>query len=194
MRAHELALKWFEDDFDDSDDDGVRIVDSDTDNDNEIKDIKNVTDDLTLSRIDAERIKTNISVNQVIVSETRNMMREIHDMGKEDYDILTAQSAITNKPKDELNKEAMHRKKENKRRDSQKSIKTVDIGVTIKGLENNKQIYSRGKTNETGPPQKQFREENVNSSSTPLSYVPLTYTTPTINSLIKPDFDMSKVL
>jgi len=185
MRAHELALDWFEEDFDDSDDDGQRVVDSDSDSDNEINDTNNL-DDLTRSRIEAQKIKSSIVVDQVLVSESKTRQRENLDMSREDYNTLKLKTLNAKTSHRELNIGNEYESKKNEK-DRLKTVKKVNIGVTIKEGDNKKLYPARKASESIAAPQKNVRDDtNVSSSSVSVAFIPFTYTTPTINNLIKP--------
>lgn len=170
MRAHELALDWFEEDFDDSDDDGVRVVDTDSDNDSE--DTDKVVDDLTRSRMDAEKLKSSIVVDQTIIIESRKVLQENYDMGKEDNNALIIKPAIVIKTVSDLN--------------LKKATKTVQkSGILFK--EESSKNHQHG----IQVQQKKGRPE-ITTLTTSVAYVPLTYITPNINNLIKPETNMNK--
>lgn len=172
MRAHELALDWFEEDFDDSDDDGVRVVDTDSDNDSDT-DTDKVVDDLTRSRMDAEKLKSSIVVDQTIIIESRKVLQENYDMGKEDNNVLIIKPAIVIKTVSDLN--------------LNKATKTVQkSGIFFK--EESSKKHQHGIQVQQ---QKKGRPE-ITASTTSVAYVPLTYITPNINNLIKPETDMNK--
>jgi len=185
IRAHELALDWFEEDFDDSDDDGERIVDSDSDNDNDINDTNKVLDDLTRSRIEAQKIKSSIVVDQGLVSESRTRQRESLAMSREDYNILKLKTLNTKTSHKESNNDS---KKNEKNRLTVKSV-NIGVGATIKEGDNKKLHPARKSSESIAGPQ-----IISSSSSVPVAYIPFTYTAPTINNLIKPETDLKKVL
>ena len=186
-------MDWFEEDFDDSDDDGERIVESDSDSDNEVNETTKVLDDLTRSRIEAQKIKSSIVVDQVLVSESRTRQRENLDMSREDYNILKLKILNAKTSHKELNIANDH---ENKKvdKDQLKIVKKVNIGVTIKEGDNKRQHPARKSSEAIAGPQNKVRDDtNISSSSISVAYIPFTYTTPTINNLIKPETDLKKV-
>ena len=178
-------MDWFEEDLDDSDDDGERIVDSGSDSDNDINETNKVLDDLTRSRIEAQKIKSSIVVDQGLVSESRTRQRESLGMSREDCNILKLKTpnAKTFHKESNISKDNESKKNEKTRL----TVKKVNIGVTIKEGDN-KKLHPARKSSESNGTQ-----IISSSSSVSVAYIPFTYTAPTINNLIKPETDLKKV-
>lgn len=172
-------MDWFEEDFDDSDDDGERIVDSDSDNDNDINETNKVVDDLTRSRIEAQKIKSSIVVDQGLVSESRTRQRESLTMSREDYNILKLKTLNAKTSHEESIIPNDYDSKKNEK--NRLTVKKVSIGVAIKEGDNKKLHPNRQSI------------ESIAGSQIISSSLPFTYTAPTINNLIKPETHLKKV-
>ena len=176
-------MDWFEEDFDDSDDDGERIVDSDSDND--INETNKVLDDLTRSRIEAQKIKSSIVIDQGLVSESRTRQRESLAMSREDYNILNLKMLNAKTSHKESNIAYDYNSKNNEK--NRLTVKKVNIGVTIKEGDKKKLHPARQSIESIAGSQ------IISSPSVSVAYIPFTYTAPTINNLIKPETHLKKV-